>query len=405
VVLILSWVHRLLGEQHHKNDAGERVMVPPAETDWRWHLHRFFRSNVRGVAYARSALLVALVLSSAWVSMYATTGFDYTEMVFPRGDPDDPRNEYRLPFFVVESGSMMHPNAPWGRLGTVDPGDIVVIEKHHDGMEIETFYGSGDRHVGGAKGDVIMFLPVEFRQNQEIFPVIHRAIAYVQRDVITIPVTDPRTGEVGVAQSPRFTVEEFGIINARAINIPELGLHNYQPSAGGYLTRGDNPRANNWADQALGVTPFPVPEDRIIGRMKAEIPVIGLAKIALTGQDQRMLNMDHQWCSFLAGYAACDTWQLFFIVTVLFIGLPLLVTTIVFGRRLWERQLDRLAMQQVEATPTNATHDLEGGQGTTLPTYDATDLLSGRVAVGPRPPPGPRSWEDLTQARLRTEGD
>lgn len=390
--LVALW-HKVLGEERRTDRSGNTVVMPPAETDWRWNLHRFFRSNVRGIVYARHLLLLFLVLSSAWVSLYATTGYDYFDLV-AFGEPEDPRDRYKLPFFVIESGSMMHPTASWGRVGTLDPGDIVVIEKHRPGMEIQTFYGDGDREVAGARGDVIMFLPVKYDKSVPEVPIIHRAIAHVQRDQYDVANPDAGPGQPRFRTIARYTVEEFGIVNAESVTIPELGLWNYRPPQGGYLTRGDNPRSNNWADQGLGVTPYPVPEDRIIGRMKAEVPVIGLAKIALSGQDQNALSVDEEWCSFLAGKAACDTWVAFFIVTILVVGLPLAITSFIFGRRLWQRSLDRMALQRRQAEEVadirEAATATDDNDRPRVVIHDATDLLTGKVAVGPARPPTPR---------------
>src|SRR5512136_2607786 len=36
---------------------------------------------------------------------------------------------FAAPMVAIESGSMEHPNAPFGRLGTIDAGDMVLVQK------------------------------------------------------------------------------------------------------------------------------------------------------------------------------------------------------------------------------------------------------------------------------------
>jgi hypothetical protein len=218
----------------------------------------------------RTSLIALLILAASWTGLMAATGFNLADAVFAPVDEDDISTILRTPFFVIESGSLMQANQPFGRLKTIDPGDIVVVERIAERADVQTFYGTGERFVANGRGDVIVFLPVPTQSNPNPSPIVHRAMAYVERSIVQVPNPEPGPGRAPTISAPRFTVEEFGIYDARAVTIPELGLHNYQPDRSGFITRGDNPRTNNWADQALGVTVHPVPEDRILGRVALE---------------------------------------------------------------------------------------------------------------------------------------
>ncbi|MBW3583107.1 MAG: S26 family signal peptidase [Euryarchaeota archaeon] len=388
---VARFFDRVLGAKRVKEETGRETYVPPADEGWRWKLHQFMRSRSRAMSFARTTTVIAVVLMVSWVTVFAVTGYDLLDTMRSSGDAEEvdaDMEQYKLPFFIVESGSMMHTDAAYGRIGTVDPGDLVVIGKVGGKEDIQTFYGPGDRHVGGAKGDVIMYLPVPVRQDDPVFPVIHRAMAYIEYRVHEIP--DPNA-TTGVRFASRYTVEEFGIYDARAVTIPELGLYNYRPDRSGFITRGDNERTNTWADQSLGVTPFPVPESRILGRMVMEVPYIGLAKLAITGQDPALLSPDEEWCSFLAGQAPCDTWQVFIVGATALVGGPILWALILFSRRAYVRRLDRLVLakrQEEEADAyamakrREAERRAESGGTEGLMIHDASDLVSGQVDVG-----------------------
>ncbi len=362
-------------------------------TDWRWLTKQFFKSNQRVFVGARLTVLIVLVLSAGWVSMVTVTGFNPVEQALVTPDEDDPKTWFRTPFFIVESGSMMHPDAPFGRLGTVDPGDVVVIEKVENPGDVQTFYGPGKGRTAGARGDVLVFVPSSTKENPVPQPVVHRAVAYLERDIIQVPNPNPAPGGSATVSVPRFTVQEFGIYDARSVTIPELGLYNYQPDRSGFLTRGDNPRTNDLADQALGVTVNPIEHDRVLGRVAHTVPYVGLSRIALMGQDPSQLAPDHQWCSFLAGQAPCDNWVVFLTLLFIFVGVPFTITVIVFTyrsvnrlqeRRRFEREQEE-AMARFEAERAKQDRDREEETGRpALEAHDALDLLAGRVVpAGP----------------------
>lgn len=363
-------------------------------------LRRFFKSNQRIIVGTRTTLLVALVVFTAWLSIVTVTGFDITQTAVQSVDPEDPSTWYRTPFFIVESGSMMHPDAKFGRLGTIDPGDVVIIERVENVEDVSTFYGPGDEKNAGARGDVLVFIPAPTRENPFPQPVVHRAVAYLERDFIQIPNPNPGPGSATTVSVPRFTVEEFGIYDARAVNIPELGLYNYQPDRSGFLTRGDNPRTNDLSDQALGVTVHPVEMDRVLGRVTHTVPYVGLARIGLMGQDQSQLSPDHQWCSFLAGQAPCDNWVIFLALLYVFVGVPFLITLAVFSGRYSSRWRERrhFMRAQKEAIARYEAQQKEQGSGgpedpLTVEVHDALDLLAGRlVPTGLKVAPRKQEW-------------
>lgn len=367
--------------------------------DWRWFTREFFKSKKRVFVGARFAIMLVLVLSAAWVSAVTVTGFDPIQRMIEPVDPDNPHTWYRAPFFIVESGSMMHPDAPFGRLGTIDPGDIVVIRAVESRQDVQTFYGPGDRQVGGARGDVIVFVPAPTRENPFPYPVVHRAVAYLEREIVQIPNPNPVPGGSPTISVPRFTVEEFGVYDARAVTIPELGLYNYQPDRSGFLTRGDNPRTNDLSDQALGVTANPVEVDRVLGRVVVTAPYAGLARIALMGQNPAQLSPDHEWCTFLAGQAPCDNWLVFLVLMYVLVGVPFVITVGVFSHRGVQRWRERKrfereqheALERYEQMRRERDQAMEGPDGSTVQAHDALDLLTGKVVpVGP-PRRAPRS--------------
>jgi signal peptidase I len=381
-------VSRLIGEEHKTDAEGEPVLIGPPQTDWRWNLHLFLRSKRRVFVYSRSVLLVSVLVLSAWTALFLTTGFNLADAVFAPADEEDVSTLLRTPFFVVESGSLMQLNQPFGRLRTIDPGDIVIVERIEDRNDVQTFYGTGDRFVANGRGDVIVFLPVPTQANPNPSPIVHRAVAYLERTIVQVPNPDPSPDRPPMITAPRFTVAEFGVYDARSVTIPELGLYNYQPDRSGFITRGDNPRTNNWADQALGVTVHPVPEDRILGRVKYTVPYLGLAKIALVGQDPMTISPDNAWCSFLAGKAPCDSWVMFLIITALFVGVPFFITFGIFVRRAVKRRGERLQLAREQDAALQRRLEEEARHGAPasaddearpLELHDAVDLLSGRV--------------------------
>ena len=185
---------------------------------------------------------VVIIMSALWI---------YSGQPFP-GSP---------PLVVIESGSMMHDDHSFGRIGTIDPGDIVLAKAVHKRSDIAT-YGSKKYKRYGDYGDVIIYRPMG-RKDQ--VPIIHRAICWVEYD----------------EKNKTYTVEEYGIENATSITIPSLGLHNYKPHHSGFITKGDH---NPYPDQYPGfaICREPVKMEWIIGKAEGELPWFGALKLLLS---------------------------------------------------------------------------------------------------------------------------
>lgn len=250
-------------------------------------LHRFLTSDDRPFPVLREAtvgaLLVVLVLGTLW---------GYTGQ--PLG---------HSPVVVVESGSMMHctnGNPPfgadckptrYGRLGLIDPGDLILVKDIDSRIDVWTQAGDGKDHYGRS-GDVIIFRP----DGRDGTPVIHRALFWIQ-----------------VEPDGTFSVPEFGISHATNLDQPQLldlGLNRgyaedlramrVGPADSGFVTRGDN---NGQADQdhTSSIATRPVKPEWILGVARGEIPWLGLVKLlandlvtgtsnfALAGSDSKVM--------------------------------------------------------------------------------------------------------------------
>jgi len=172
---------------------------------------------------------------------------------------------FEAPMVAIESGSMEHPdNPPFGRVGTIDAGDMVLVQKVYTVDDIITHGGN----LGGAQaengwqtysdyGDVIIYKPLG---NENTPQIIHRAMCWVDVN--------------NDGDTTTYTIEEYGIFNEETINIPELGLNHKKPTwaHSGFLTKGDN---NNVIDQISSICPQPLKLDWITGKARLEIPWLG----------------------------------------------------------------------------------------------------------------------------------
>jgi signal peptidase I len=237
-------------------------------------VHRFLTSRERRVVVAREVAVGALVVLLVLALLWGFTGQ-------PLG---------RSPIVVVESGSMMHCSngmpphgrdcdAPFARLGTIDPGDLILVKDVDGAGDVDQAADGGRARYGGS-GDVIVFRP----DGQASTPVIHRALAYVQ-----------------VNGDGTFTVAALGLERARDLDDPrlrELGLATgyadtlrdprwntlcgpVGPARSGFLTRGDN---NAFADQGAhsSIARCPVKTEWILGEARGELPWLGLVKLYAT---------------------------------------------------------------------------------------------------------------------------
>lgn len=220
---------------------------------------KYWKTDNKKIALFRDILSMVFVLFLVIILLWSYTG-----------------QWFQAPLVAIESGSMEHTpplystNPPFGRIGTIDAGDLVLIKKVDFYDDIITHGGSfgGAQAENGYKsyglyGDVIVFHP---DGNKDITPVIHRAMCWVD---VTI-VNNQRT----------YTITEYGIINESSLPpIPELGLEtNAQPNwdHSGFLTKGDNNRLfDNLPNQGIYESSQPIKVEWITGKARGEIPWFG----------------------------------------------------------------------------------------------------------------------------------
>ncbi len=178
---------------------------------------------------------------------------------------------FAAPMVAIESGSMMHLDEPFGRIGTIDAGDMVLLVDVDSKADIvtrgsslggEMAKGAGGYQSYGDYGDVIIYRKYGRTNDDQI---IHRAICWVEVNV----ENDMKT----------YTVEEFGLYDVDEIDIPSIGLTDYRPDHEGYITKGDNPRTNNRCDQAGGICKDPIKVSWVTGKARGELPWVGTVNL------------------------------------------------------------------------------------------------------------------------------
>ena len=232
------------------------------------------------------------------------------------------------PAVIVESGSMMHADSEvtFGRLGTIDPGDLVLVKRIARGEDVGTLVEEGGEHYGAA-GEVIVFYSAGDRART---PIIHRAVAYVDVDEATREYRVRWSAEAPcVGGAVKETSDGVAWCTyATGITIPSLGLDDYRPIRSGFLTKGDNPVTNRGTDQVSGIArdengvASPVPIEWVEGAARAELPWVGLVKLALAGKP----NQDHPpgaWVQIGWASAPQDLWIMLGITLAALVGVPL----------------------------------------------------------------------------------
>lgn len=253
------------------------------------------------------------------------------------------------PVFAVETGSMMHvdrvewfsgqgdtrdDDTGFGRVGTLDPGDLVLI-KSIDGPSDVTTYAQADEEADyGDKGEVIAFrLQVDERERT----ILHRAMTYVsiepRGDGVQYRVqwTEDWQEQGDCVQTPTY-ICTFG---TEGVTIRELGINGRAFTQEGFITKGDNVASNPGADQSDPASPTedplapePIRVASVVGEAQGEIPAIGLLKVALSGQTIKNAEMqDHAyWLRIGNVVSPLDLWGLVLIELVAFVTAPILVT-------------------------------------------------------------------------------
>lgn len=220
---------------------------------------------------------------------------------------------------------MMHPDdtVPYGRYGTIDPGDLVLVKQVSSASDVMTLLDGG-KGTYGNHGDVLVYFPVN---NRGLTPVIHRAIAYIDvpGDGTYRVRWDPNSGCVGSAQKDPNDAH-WCVYGAGGIVIPGIvlpGGGSYKPTRSGFITKGDNPATNPATDQAAGISRSqePTPLAWIEGKARAELPWIGLIKLALAGRPNQD-NPPVAWTHVGSAYAPRDLWVCLLVSLVVLVGGP-----------------------------------------------------------------------------------
>lgn len=202
---------------------------------------KFWRSENGKIALLRDVFVAVIAVLIIVTALWA-----YTSQWFG------------VPMVAIETGSMMHPDEPFGRLGTIDPGDMVLLVKVNTRSDVVTYIeaknlGRDDLKTYGDYGDVIVYRPMG---SYEVTQIIHRAMCWVEYD----------------EEYETYTVEVYDIINETSINIPELDITGYRPSHSGFITKGDN---NAYTDQTGGICSQPIKLEWTSGKARSELPWIG----------------------------------------------------------------------------------------------------------------------------------
>lgn len=322
---------------------------------------RFWRTRNPKLAAVRDVLAAGLVVFVLLGVIWA-----YTGQPFPA----------QAPLVVVESGSMMHgPASPcavtegcdgrferpgFGRIGTIDPGDLVLVKEVDSFADIETAFGTNGRSGYGGHGDVVVYQ----RGGQSGTPVIHRVMLLIEAEegclpnnatnpcVFRIPETcnadvfaefvyDPNGSSnwrdycAGSSQPISMTLRRDGLF----LNLISYPCTTECPAFySGYITKGDNNPAQDQLNTYMGrnagagaIACCPVPLDWIIGKARGEIPWFGLIKLALYGNERYQCGQgqscsdptrDSQW-TLLRATAPWDIWVSLFIAVGALVLLPI----------------------------------------------------------------------------------
>lgn len=237
------------------------------------------------------------------------------------------------PAVIVQSSSMAHPldDVPYGRVGTLDPGDLVLVKRVTSPDEVRTFVeGARERYKDA--GDVIVYYPANQRDK---IAIIHRAMAFVDVEgegperVFRVRWDPSQACEGNGEKDP--SDPRWCIHPAEGILIPSAGIQwrdgrPYQPNADGFITKGDNPLTNRLIDPAFlsrdeNGKPSVVPLGWIEGKARGEVPWLGLIKLAMSGEP----NEEHPPASYVkvgSAYAPKDLWVSLAVALAVLLGGP-----------------------------------------------------------------------------------
>ena len=212
---------------------------------------RFWKSENSTVSLVRDVFIAFIIVFIIILALWTYTG-----------------HWFGTPMVAIESSSMMHRNEPFGRIGTIDAGDMVLLVKVDNRGDIDTYAEENGKYNYGKQGDVIIYQP-DGQTNRD--RIIHRAMCWIE-------VKD-------VNNKKTYTIEELGIYEQDAdieLYYPDLGIMSLDGEPikvnwanSGFITKGDNPDTNQNCDQIGGITSQPVKVEWISGKASGELPWIG----------------------------------------------------------------------------------------------------------------------------------
>ena len=203
---------------------------------------KFWRSEDGKIALIRDVVVAVVAVLIILVALWSYTG-----------------QWWGAPMVAIETGSMMHPDEEtFGRLGTIDPGDMVLLVKVNSRSDVLAYIDAKNQGREELKtywdyGDVIVYRP---EGNPDETQIIHRAMCWIEYN----------------EEYETYTIDGYDITNETSINIPELRVNGYRPSHSGFITKGDN---NEYTDQTGGICNEPIELDWISGKARSELPWIG----------------------------------------------------------------------------------------------------------------------------------
>ncbi|MDG6218240.1 MAG: S26 family signal peptidase, partial [Candidatus Thermoplasmatota archaeon] len=146
-------------------------------------LSRFWKNDNETISFLRDIIVAMAVVLVILTALWGYTG-----------------QWFGAPMVAIESGSMQHLDEPFGRIGTINAGDMVLLVKVNGFDEIIT-QKQAERTNGyqsyGDYGDVIIYRKYGRTDDDQI---IHRAMCWV---------TDNGNGT--------FTVEDYDVYNVPSI--------------------------------------------------------------------------------------------------------------------------------------------------------------------------------------------
>jgi len=212
---------------------------------------KFWHSDDNKVSIVRDIFVAFLIVLIILLALWTYTG-----------------QWFSAPMVAIESGSMMHQDEPYGRIGTIDAGDMVLLVKVENKNDVIPYCESDDWQYG-KNGDVIIYRPMNDPTSDQI---IHRAMCWVEVEYNGSEKT--------------YTIEEYGIYKQPAsepLYLPEVGVWNHARNSSvrvnwshsGFITKGDNPDSNPTCDQLGHICEEPVKVEWISGKARGELPWIG----------------------------------------------------------------------------------------------------------------------------------